>query len=152
GSPCDVLPVQRAEAGIARRLGGQIRIYLTLKEWDKAVSVGKENVRLNPGSAEAHNLLAGALQRKGQLDAAIAEYREAIRLDSDHHNLDNVRLYNHGEVHLRLGNVLKAKGKLDDAIAEYRMAIKLVRIALKPELKWDRAVEAHTNLGITLMD
>jgi tetratricopeptide (TPR) repeat protein len=68
---------------------------------------------------------------KGQLDDAIAEYREAIRLNKDY-----------AEPHNSLGNALRDKGRLDDAIAEYHEALRL---------KKDYA-EAHSNLGITLRD
>jgi Tfp pilus assembly protein PilF len=38
-------------------------------------------VRADPGSAEAHNTLANAYLMESRLDEAIAEYREALRLD-----------------------------------------------------------------------
>jgi tetratricopeptide (TPR) repeat protein len=113
----------------------------------------------------AHNNLGVALREKGQLDEAIAECREAIRLKKDdalaHYNLgfalrkkgqldeaiaeqrEAIRLKKEfAEAHIILGNALREKGQLDEAIAEYREAIRL---------KKDDA-EAHCNLGIVLQD
>ena len=95
------------------------------------------------------------------MDEAIAEYREAIRLQPDfvhaHCNLGAllcdikhdadaaaaafraaIRLDpDDAPAHYNLGNALRAKGHVDDAIAEYREAIRL-----------DPAFAgAHTNLG-----
>jgi len=70
--------------------------------------------------------LGSALQRKGQLDDAMAEYREAIRLRTD----DAV-------THNNLGTILFARARLAEAIAEFREAVRL---------KQD-FFEAYCNLG-----
>ena len=72
-----------------------------------------------PTYAQAHYNLGNALRDKGQLDEAIAAYRQAIALKP-----------NYAEAHSNLGNALKAKGQLDDAIAAYRQAI-----ALRPDYR-----------------
>jgi serine/threonine protein kinase/Flp pilus assembly protein TadD len=120
-------------------------------------------VVLRPGSPGAHLNLGAALKEEGQLDEAIAEYREALRLKKDlpeaHHNLgyalhskglldeavaefrEVVRIKkNDPEAHFNLGNALYDKGLLDEAIAEYREAIRLKKDYL----------EAHCNLGVAL--
>ena len=51
-------------------------------------------------------ILAIALSNDGQLDEAIAAYRQAIRLKPDY-----------AEAHSNLGNALKDMGQLDEAIA-----------------------------------
>jgi serine/threonine-protein kinase len=63
------------------------------------------------------------------LDEAIAEYREAIRLNKDY-----------AEAHYNHGAALSAKGQLDEAIAAYREAIRLNKAY----------AEAHCNLGAEL--
>jgi serine/threonine protein kinase/Flp pilus assembly protein TadD len=88
-------------------------------------------VALRPQSPGARNNLGNALGDKGQLDAAIAEYREALRLKPDL-----------AVAHNNLGKALGDKGQLDAAIAEYREALRL-----KPDL-----AEAHNNLGVALRD
>ena len=82
------------------------------------------------GLRHGHSNLGVALREKGQLDEAIAECREAIRIKQDY-----------AEAHYNLGLSLKDKGQLDDAITEYREAIRL---------KKDFA-EAHCNLGAVLV-
>jgi tetratricopeptide (TPR) repeat protein len=116
-----------------------------------------------PLNGAAHNNLGLALRDKGDLDGAIAEYREAIRLDpkyaAPHNNLcdplwkkgdldraiaecqEAIRLDpKSGAPHYNLGNALKAKGDLDGAIAEYQQAI-----LLDPKLALP-----HNNLGTVL--
>jgi tetratricopeptide (TPR) repeat protein len=117
-------------------------------------------VALRPQSPGARFNLGGALEENGQLDKAIAEYREAIRLKKDyceaHKNLSNALLEvgqldeaiiasryalrlnkDYAEAHLTLGNALWEKGHLDDAIAEFREALRLKK----------NYAEAHVSLG-----
>ncbi len=81
------------------------------------------------GDAKAHFDRGIALVEKGDLDGAIGEYREVIRLKPDF-----------ADAHNNLGAALNQKGDLDEAIAESRAAIRL-----KP----DYAI-AHNNLGVAL--
>jgi tetratricopeptide (TPR) repeat protein len=64
--------------------------------------------------AKAHDKLGRALAEKGDLDGAIAEYREALRL-----------IPNLAEVHDRLGRALWRKRDLEGAATELRTAIRL---------------------------
>jgi tetratricopeptide (TPR) repeat protein len=59
-----------------------------------------------------HPNLGGALKDQGKLDEAIAEFREAIRLEPPRLAL----------THLVLGLTLRDEGKRQEAIAELRMA------------------------------
>jgi tetratricopeptide (TPR) repeat protein len=101
----------------------------------------------------------------GQLDEAIAAYREAIRLKKD----DALAHYN-------LGNALRERGQWDEAIACYREAIRLKKdfalahnnlgVALRHQGRLDEAIaayreairlkkdyaDAHCNLGLALCD
>jgi tetratricopeptide (TPR) repeat protein len=103
---------------------------------------------VDPDAAEAQNKLGMALSERGELDEAIAAYREAIRLRPDfpfaHLNL-GMALYGRGEVdeaiaawrepirlqpdyaqaHYNLGSALHKQGKLDEAIAAWRQAARL---------------------------
>ncbi len=85
----------------------------------------------HPEDALLHITLGLALAEKGDLDGAIAEYREAIRLDPEYALL-----------HITLGLALEEKGDLDGAIAEYREAIRL-----DPEYAL-----AHITLGLALAE
>jgi len=83
----------------------------------------------------AHSHLGLALWDKGRLDEAIAECREAIRLDK-----------NNAAAHTNLGLALQSKGRLDEAIAEYREAIEINENLPKVHCK------AHYNLGNALRE
>lgn len=84
-----------------------------------------------PNDAQGHFNLGTALSRKGDLDGAITEFRQAIRLKPDY-----------ADAHFNLGNALFRKRDLDNAIAEYRAAIRA-----KPDY-----ADAHSNLGFALDD
>jgi Flp pilus assembly protein TadD len=84
----------------------------------------------NEKAAEDHVKRGTALFGKRNLDGAIAEYREAIRLDP-----------NYTEAHDNLGVALGYKGDVDGGIAEIREAIRI-----SPNY-----AEAHSDLGAALM-
>jgi protein O-mannosyl-transferase len=92
--------------------------------WSHALSVTSRN-------HEAHNGLARALARRGQMDAAIAQYEEALAIKPDY-----------VEAHNNLGNVLAGRGEHAAAITQYRMALRI-----KPD-----HAEAHNNLALALAD
>lgn len=102
-----------------------------------------------------HDSLGDVLFKQGQEEAAISEYREAIRLDPNNpqpHNNIALILSKHGKedeavsefrdaiqdapkdpyAHAYLGDLLLKQGKDDDAIAEYQMAIQLDRLLADP--------------------
>jgi tetratricopeptide (TPR) repeat protein/serine/threonine protein kinase len=87
-------------------------------------------VALRPGSPGAHFNLGNALYDNGQLDEAIAEWHEALRLQK-------ALQQDLPQAHTNLGIALRDKGLLDEAIAEHREAIRLKK----------DAAAAHTNLG-----
>jgi formylglycine-generating enzyme required for sulfatase activity len=72
-----------------------------------------------------------ALKKKGNVNAAIAEYHEAIRLDPQN---DVPRI--------KLADALDGIGKLDEAVTECRQALRL-----KPD-----STEAHYRLGLLLYE
>jgi len=70
--------------------------------------------RLNPSNDNVHVNLGFELDNKGNLDAAIAEYREGLRLNPENDS-----------AHYNLGIALGAEGTLGGAIAETRTAVQL---------------------------
>jgi Flp pilus assembly protein TadD len=77
----------------------------------------------------AHRLLGQIFGRHQQIDDAIAEFREAVRLGPDH-----------AEAHADLGLALSTSGREDEAITAYGDALRL-----NPSL-----AEVHNNLGFAL--
>jgi tetratricopeptide (TPR) repeat protein len=82
-------------------------------------------------SAGDHVNLGADYMDQGQIEDAIAEFEEAIRLDPDN-----------ALAHFNLGVAYQYQGKLDQAIAEYQEAI-----SIDPDY-----AEAHNNLGIAYDD
>jgi len=74
-----------------------------------------------PGSPIAHNNLANALFDRGQLEEAVREWHEALRIDPDCL-----------EAHISLGNAMFSIDRLDEAEKESRAAIRVNRIQPRP--------------------
>jgi cytochrome c-type biogenesis protein CcmH/NrfG len=69
------------------------------------------SLRSDPGFADAHALLGDLLMAKGQAQAALPHYREAVRIQPDF-----------GRAHLGLGSALAAVGDVSGAIAHLQKA------------------------------
>jgi tetratricopeptide (TPR) repeat protein len=131
------------------------------KVWHDELTLWGETVKRSADSSLVHYNLGVALSSKGDLDAAIKEYKAAIVINpaytDAHTNLGIACLSKdevdaaieafaeshtirptYAEVHFNLGTALSRKGDLDAAIEEYKDAL-----AIKPTY-----VEAHFNLGI----
>lgn len=93
------------------------------------LDVTSNNFLINYSLGNAHAWKGQALANKGYLDAAIQEYREALRIIPDSF-----------EAHNNLGLALDDKGDLGNAIKEYKEAMRL-----NP----DNPV-LHNNLGLAL--
>jgi protein O-mannosyl-transferase len=133
--------------------------------WRNSHTLWTHAVAVTTGNYQAHRKLGDAFADEGKLDAAIAEYNEALRirplLDAAHYNLANalarqgkldqaIARYleavhvNPGsaEAHNGLGAVLADQGKLNEAIPHYSEALRI-----NPDL-----APAHNNLGTALAD
>jgi len=90
-----------------------------------------DTLATNPQAWMAHSNLGMLLQEQDRdLDGAIAQYRESLRLNSGN-----------AEAHINLGTALAAKGELDAAVSAYEAALRL-----RPDIPG-----AHQNLGLALM-
>ena len=104
---------------------------LPTPDWDTAITKLREALAKNPSRADAHNMLALLLGRKGaESNEVLAEFREAIRLRPDY-----------AQAHNNIGLVLAQSDEDEKAVAEFREAIRL-----SPNY-----ADAHTNLGTTLI-
>ena len=116
-----------------------------------------------PESADLHQFLGIDLVAQGKFDEAIAEFREALRLEPDsaetHWNLGRT-LASHGapeeaithlrrvvqldptngQAHYDLASTLLEVRQLKDAVDQFRAALRLM----------PNSVEAHNNLGVAL--
>ena len=131
--------------------------------WKDSEALFRHALAVTENNYLAHNNLGVALDKKGQIDEAIRQYQEAIRLKPDyadaHNNLgvalakkgqideairqfqEAIRLKpDHADAHNNLGIALAKKGQMDEAIRQYQEAIRL-----KPD-----HADAHNNLGIAL--
>jgi tetratricopeptide (TPR) repeat protein len=97
--------------------------------WHDAETLWSHAVSTNPQEPQAHNNLANAMVHRGATVQAIAQYREALRIEPDYK-----------EAHHNLAITLAEQGELAEAIAHYRAALRL-----DPTYK-----EAHNNLGVAL--
>jgi tetratricopeptide (TPR) repeat protein len=97
--------------------------------WRDELGFWREVAARSPGLAGARNNLGLALQRAGELEAAIAEYRAALELDP----LD-------AGIHVNLGSAWLALGRRVEAVSHFEAALRI-----SPD-----DYRAHYNLGHAL--
>jgi tetratricopeptide (TPR) repeat protein len=83
----------------------------------------------DPANPLRHDAVASLYLDAGQLDEAIAEYRQSLRLNSES-----------APTHYNLGFALSARGRRDEAIGEFQAALRI-----DPDY-----AKAHNNLGALL--
>jgi len=121
--------------GILALLAGIVIIASTALTWQQLgfwrdeISLFRHAIQCSTGNYIAHCHLGNALSSKGDLDAAIKEYHEALKIEPKD-----------WAAHNNLGLALERKGDLPAAIKEYREASRL-----EPDF-WG----AHINLGLAL--
>jgi Tfp pilus assembly protein PilF len=97
--------------------------------YQDAETLWQTTLRRNPDCWMAHINFGVVLENKGQTDAAIHQFQEAIRLKADD-----------AEAHNNLGAVWDSNGQTDEAIAQFQEALRL-----EPGY-----AEAHYNFGVAL--
>ena len=122
------------------------RVLMERGRWDEAIAEWKRFIELDPKSALAHFHLGLALKAKGDLDGAERFYREAVRLDGEHH----------GAAIDALAELLLSRGNLKEAIATYQKIMSLdpkdasahyhLAIALKAKGDLDEAIAAFEDV------
>lgn len=105
--------------------------YSQMGFWRDDLTLFGHAIEVTSDNATAQFNLANSLVRDGQLDPAIAHFREAIRIDP-----------NKSEAHNNLGGILLSQHETSEAAEHFRIAVRL-----KPDYP-----DAHSNLAIVLMD
>jgi tetratricopeptide (TPR) repeat protein/mono/diheme cytochrome c family protein len=96
-------------------------LYMDSQRPDRALPHFERVVQLQPASAAAHFNLGTALQATGREASAVAEYQEAIRLDT-HYARARDRL---ASIFYNRAYVLDRQQRASDAIAELRRALEV---------------------------
>jgi tetratricopeptide (TPR) repeat protein len=131
--------------------------------WRDSETLWLHTLECTTHNSVAHNNLGLAWFQQGRTEEAIAEYRQALRIDpnaAEAHNDLGVALFQQGrapealaeyrqalagpfaaQAHNNLGNALSRQGRPQDAIAEYREALRI-----KPYY-----ADAIANLGNVLL-
>ena len=97
--------------------------------FDEVIELLHKALILKPDYGEAHYNLGIALKKQGYLEAAIASYKTALKIE-----------HKCPQIHYSLGIALYQQGDLDTAVEEFKIALKLK----------DNYPEAHYNLGVSL--
>jgi protein O-mannosyl-transferase len=97
--------------------------------WRDSTTLFRHTLQVTDGNYTIHYNLGLTLERLKDLDGAIREYQEALRINPGYNQARG-----------QLGTVLAAKGELDAAIHEYQDALQI-----DPDYK-----DVHNNLGLVL--
>ena len=97
--------------------------------WRDSETLFRHLLEVTKNNYAGHVNLGTVYSRRGQLDEAIREYRESLRLNPYY-----------GLTHYNLGNALLQKGEVDEAIQHYQLSILLLPMY----------VDSYNNLGLAL--
>jgi protein O-mannosyl-transferase len=107
-----------------------VATWIQIGFWRDNISLYQHNLQVTSGSAIVHNNLGIAYVRKGDVDTAIEEFKQALWTSP-----------NYADAHDNLGNALAGKGATNAAIQEFQEALRI-----NPQ-----HLNAHYNLGIVAL-
>jgi tetratricopeptide (TPR) repeat protein len=102
------------------------RAWRTLEEWDKSLNAVEKAIAANPNVVNGYVLRAFLRKKLNDIPGALADYDQAIVLESDFHGYYQLR----GE--------LKKSFDRNGAIQDFRMAMKVIRTDNRYNLIRDR--------------
>lgn len=112
---------------------------------DELIEKFKEQIKINPANVMAHYKLGETLHGAGRKDEAIAEYRKALKLDTNKKHS--------AIIHCNLGTLYHRDKKLEEAILEFEHTIKdLPKLEDDKSVRSDIAIRAYYSLGCALLD
>src|ERR1700728_1797057 len=121
----------RPQPNDAKRLLALGNKSIAQGDYDEAIAIFQDLIKLSPRHAIALNNLGAALFRVGRYKEAEACFHQAIKVTADY-----------ADPHSNLGNLLLMRGHFVDAERSFRYALKI-----NP-----RFVDARNNLGLTLIN
>jgi tetratricopeptide (TPR) repeat protein len=83
-----------------------------LSYWRDSETLFRHTLAVTKNNASAHDDLGVTFELQGRSEEALAEYREAVRLNPRHYQL-----------HFSIGNMLEKTGHTEEALAEYRLCL-----------------------------
>jgi Flp pilus assembly protein TadD len=121
---------------IALSVAGSVAVVLCLVltrqqlgHWKDGEALFRHTLEVTENNPIARNNLGNACAMKGQIEEAIHQYQETLRLKPDY-----------APAHYNLGVTLYRSGRIDEATCQFQETLRL-----KPDHS-----EAHNNLGIAL--
>jgi tetratricopeptide (TPR) repeat protein len=113
--------------------------WLQTRTWKNTETLWTHAAKVNPRNVVAHYSVGSIRREAGDLDGAIAHYRQALKFASV--EAVEVGQPNVAYLHNSLGSALQAQGHLSEAAQEYRQATEI-----KPDF-----ADAHSNLAGALV-
>ncbi|WP_413160282.1 tetratricopeptide repeat protein [Capilliphycus salinus ALCB114379] len=92
----------------------QANFYINTGEFERAIAIGQEALKIQPNFYHAYVILGNALHFQGKLEAAIRAYSQALELQP-----------NVAEVYGNRGTMYAKLNRIDEAIADYQKALEL---------------------------
>lgn len=102
-----------------------------VQHWRDSLTLFTHTLSVTTNNSRIHNNLANVLAQQGEIEEAIAHYKEALAIQAKY-----------PEAHSNLGAALVSRGSVEEGIGHYREALRL-----DPNL-----AEVHNNLGVVLAD